>query len=196
MSILTDRDIRELCIKPENASDDWKPMISDYIPHQVREVEGEKCISWGSSSMGYDVRLDRQFKIFTNINSSIIDPLNFDHNTYVDFEGDKCIIPPHSYALGITMETFVIPKNIMVICLGKSTYARAGCLINVTPIEPSMVGKIVIEISNGTSLPLVIRAGHGIAQFLFFKADTPCDVSYADRGGKYMEQQSIVTPIG
>lgn len=171
----------------------WNPMISDYFPEQVRVENDKKILSYGQSSAGYDVRLDTKFKIFTNINNVIIDPLDFDHNSYVDFEGDVCIIPPNSYILGITKEVFHIPDDILVVCLGKSTYARAGALINTTPVEPGFKGKVVIEISNATSLPLKIYANQGIAQFLFFETSDPCAIPY-DSSRKYQGQMEIVTP--
>lgn len=151
----------------------------------------EKVISYGLSSFGYDVRLSDEFKIFTNINSSIIDPLNFDESTCVDFKGDVCIVPPHSYALGRTIEKFNIPRNITGIAIGKSTYARCGVIVNVTPIEAGFKGEVVIEIFNATSLPLKVYANHGIAQFMFVLGDDDCQVSYDDRGGKYQHQTGI-----
>lgn len=153
----------------------------------------EKIISWGLSSYGYDVQLDRTFKIFTNINSNIIDPLKMSDACYVDYEGDCCIIPPNSYILGHTVETFCIPRDVMVVALGKSTYARAGAIINVTPVEPGFEGQVVIEISNATPLPMKVYAGMGISQFLFFKGDQECLTSYADRLGKYQGQTGLTT---
>jgi dCTP deaminase len=147
------------------------------------------------SSAGYDVRLDTKFKIFTNINSCLIDPLNFDEKSLVDVEGDSIIIPPNSYALGLTVEEFDIPEDVLVIVIGKSTYARAGASINCTPIEPGFKGKVVIEISNSTPLPLKVYANMGIAQFVFLKASKSCKVSYADKNGKYQNQNTIVTPL-
>lgn len=203
MSILNDRQIRELCLPQKethenldntNLSDNFKPMIDDFYPQQVREVDGKKIISYGLSSFGYDVRLGNKFKIFTNVNSTVIDPLDFDHNSYVDYEGEFCIIPPNSYVLGVTMESFNIPRDIMVLCVGKSTLARAGVAVNVTPIESGMVGTIVLELANMTPLPVKVYAGHGVAQFLFLQGSEECEVSYADRAGKYMNQVGIVTP--
>ncbi len=159
---------------------------------QVRE----KIVSYGTSSFGYDVRLANEFKIFTNINSTMIDPLNFDHASCVDHVGDFCIIPPNSYILGRTVEVFKIPRDVMVICLGKSTYARCGAIVNVTPIEAGFEGNVVIEISNATSLPLKVYANQGIAQFLFFQSDEECETSYADRDGKYQNQTGITTAKG
>ena len=189
MSILADWQIRKLCL---NAP---APMISPYAPHQVREEQGKKIISWGESAFGYDVRLDDEFKIFTNINSVVIDPLDFNQNCCVDHKGPYCIIPPNSYILGKTIETFDIPRDVMVVCLGKSTYARTGAIVNVTPIEAGFRGKVVIEISNSTSLPLKVYAGMGISQFLFFRGETGCSVSYADRQGKYQGQDTVQTAL-
>ena len=194
MSIMSDREIKELCKEWGDPED--LPMISPFIPEQVREIDGKKVISYGLSSYGYDVRLSNKFKIFSNINSVQIDPLDFNHNSYVEYEGDYCIIPPNSYILGLTIETFNIPRNVIAICVGKSTYARCGAIVNVTPIEPGMSGQIVIEISNATPLPIKIYANQGISQFLFLKGDVPCMVSYADKGGKYMHQATIVTAMG
>ena len=155
----------------------------------------EKIISWGQSSFGYDVRLANEFKIFTNINSTVIDPLNYDAQCHIDHVGEYCIIPPNSYILGRTLEYFKIPRDIMVICLGKSTYARVGAIVNVTPIEAGFEGHVVIEISNSTPLPLKVYANMGISQFVFFKGDHSCEISYADRGGKYQGQTGVQTAI-
>lgn len=169
-------------------------MITPFIPEQVR-YEGEtKVISYGTSSMGYDVRLGRKFKIFTNVFNALIDPLDMPDNAYVDYEGDFVVIPPNSYVLGHTIEYFKIPRDITVVCLGKSTYARVGCGINVTPIEAGFEGNVVIEISNLTNLPMKVYSGQGISQFLFLQGE-PCSVSYADRGGKYQGQTGIQTAI-
>ena len=177
-------------------------MIEPFEPEQVRTRRTvrpdqpydvvEKIISYGTSSFGYDVRLGTKFKIFTNVNSAIIDPLNMPDTAYVDFEGDICVIPPNSYVLGHTLETFEIPRDVTAICVGKSTYARAGCGINVTPIEAGFKGQVVIEISNLTPLPMKVYANMGIAQFLFFRG-LPCEVSYGDRAGKYQGQTGITT---
>jgi len=185
----------------------FKPMISPYLPFLVRERTGgegspeTKAISYGVSSYGYDVRLAEEFKIFTNINSAVIDPKRFNDKCLIDGEvhsdeyGDKYVIlPPNSYLLGRTIEYFNIPRDVMVVCLGKSTYARAGAIVNVTPIEAGFEGHVVIEVSNSTNLPLKIYANEGIAQFLFFQSDEPCVTSYADRGGKYQGQTGIVVP--
>ena len=156
----------------------------------------EKILSYGLSSAGYDVRLSNEFAIFNNINHSIIDPLGFDNNCLYHHKGDYCIIPPNSYVLGSTIEYFNIPKDIMVVCVGKSTYARCGAIINVTPIEPGFSGNIVIEISNATALPLKIYANQGIAQFIFFKMERHCDVSYAEGKRKYQGQTGLQLALG
>jgi dCTP deaminase len=152
----------------------------------------EKIISYGTSSMGYDVRLGRKFKIFTNVNGAVIDPLAMSEHSYVDREGDFVLIPPNSYVLGHTIEYFRMPEDVVAICVGKSTYARAGCAINVTPIEPGFEGQVVIEIANQTPLPMKVYADMGIAQFMFFKGDS-CEISYAKRAGKYQGQLGITT---
>lgn len=184
-----------------------KPMISPFVPHAVREEPFEyksedspcsetgvkKIVSYGLSAGGYDVRLAHKFKIFTNVRNALIDPLNVTEDCYVEVEGDHCIIPPNSYILGHTMETFDIPRDVMAICLGKSTYARLASIVNVTPIEPGFKGDVVIEIANCSPLPLKVYAGQGIAQFVFFKLDRPCKVSYADKGGKYQGQSGLTT---
>lgn len=169
-------------------------MIFPFSDRQVKEHQGEKRLSYGISSYGYDVRVDRKFKIFTNINSTVVDPKNFSEKNYVEFEGDHCIIPPNSFALALTVEKFKIPRDVLVICLGKSSYARCGIVCNVTPIEPEFEGHVVLEFSNTTPLPAKIYAGEGAAQFLFFQSDEPCQISYADRGGKYQNQQGVQGP--
>jgi dCTP deaminase len=189
MSILSDVEIKELCLVQENA------MIYPYVDHQVRIKDGDKIISYGQSSYGYDIRLADEFKIFTNINSSIIDPLNFADNTYADYRGDYCIIPPNSYVLGRTIEVFNMPRDITGVCVGKSTYARCGVLINVTPIEAGFIGQVVIEISNSTPLPVKVYANMGIAQLLFFRGNVECLVSYADGNRKYQNQFGIQTAL-
>lgn len=167
------------------------PMIDPFCPEAVRKVGEDKIVSWGLSGYGYDVRLGSDFKIFTNVRNSIIDPLNPDPGCYHEHSGDFCIIPPNSYILGHSIETFSIPRDIMTICLGKSTYARLGAIVNVTPIEPGFKGQVVIEISNATNLPLKVYANMGVSQFLFFRGDRPCKVSYADKGGKYQGQTGV-----
>lgn len=169
-------------------------MIVPFEPGQVREAEGEKIISYGTSSYGYDVRCANEFKIFTNINSTIVDPKNFDEKNFIDFKGDRCIIPPNSFALARTVERFKIPRDVLVVCLGKSTYARCGIIVNVTPLEPEWEGYVTLEFSNTTNLPAVIYANEGIAQMLFFGGDQVCDVSYKDRKGKYQGQLGVTLP--
>ncbi len=145
----------------------------------------QKIISYGTSSYGYDVRCANEFKIFTNVNSTIVDPKNFDDKCFVDFAGDVCIIPPNSFVLARTVEHFKIPKDVLVVCLGKSTYARCGIVVNVTPLEPEWEGYVTLEFSNTTPLPAKIYANEGCAQMLFFQSDEQCEVTYKDRGGKY-----------
>lgn len=185
----------------------FKPMIEPFEPNQVRErtiiidnglhqaseTETQRVISYGTSSYGYDVRLGNTFKIFSNAKNALIDPLNMSDDCYIDHVGDFCIIPPNSYILGHTIETFDIPRNVSVICVGKSTYARAAALVNVTPIEAGFKGQVVIEIANASTLPLKVYANMGIAQFIFFESDEACEVSYADRNGKYQNQTGITT---
>lgn len=169
-------------------------MISPFEPHQVKEGEHGRLVSYGTSSYGYDIRCSSEFKIFTNINSAIVDPKSFDQNSFVDFRGDVCIIPPNSFALARTVEYFRIPRNVLTICLGKSTYARCGIIVNVTPFEPEWEGYVTLEFSNTTPLPAKIYANEGVAQVIFFEADEVCEVSYKDRGGKYQGQQGVTLP--
>lgn len=169
-------------------------MIEPFEPGQVREVNGKKIVSYGTSSYGYDVRCAREFKIFTNINSSVIDPKNFDANSFVDVEDDVCIIPPNSFALARTVEYFRIPRDVLVVCLGKSTYARCGIIVNVTPLEPEWEGHVTLEFSNTTTLPAKIYANEGVAQMLFYQSDEICETSYKDRGGKYQGQTGVTLP--
>ena len=182
-------------------SDTWirrmaetRRMIEPFEPGQVREVNGRKVVSYGTSSYGYDIRCSREFKIFTNINSTIVDPKNFDEKSFVDFSGDICIIPPNSFALARTVEYFRIPRDVLVVCLGKSTYARCGIIVNVTPLEPEWEGHVTLEFSNTTPLPAKIYANEGVAQVLFFESDEPCETSYKDRGGKYQGQRGVTVP--
>ena len=163
------------------------------VPFEERQVR-QGVISYGLSSYGYDIRIADDFKIFTNINTTIVDPKGFDPRSFVDFKGEVCVIPPNSFALGRSVEYFKIPRNVMTICLGKSTYARCGIITNVTPFEPEWEGFVTLEISNTTPLPAKIYAHEGIAQVLFFESDETCAVSYADRQGKYQGQQGIVLP--
>jgi dCTP deaminase len=167
-----------------------KGMIEPFVDHQIREG----VISYGVSSYGYDVRVADEFKIFTNVYSAIVDPKQFDTRSMVDFKGDVCIIPPNSFVLARTVEYFRIPRKVLTICLGKSTYARCGLIVNVTPFEPEWEGYVTLEISNTTPLPARIYANEGIAQVLFFEADEECKISYADKKGKYQHQQSIILP--
>jgi dCTP deaminase len=165
-------------------------MIEPFADRQVRDG----VISYGVSSYGYDIRVADEFKIFTNVYSAIVDPKHFDTKSMVDFQGEVCIIPPNSFVLGRTVEYFRIPRSVLTICLGKSTYARCGIIVNVTPFEPEWEGFVTLEISNTTPLPAKIYANEGIAQVLFFEGDEECEVSYADKKGKYQKQQSIVLP--
>ncbi len=169
-------------------------MISPFAAEQVRTLDGNKIISYGTSSYGYDVRCAAEFKIFTNINSMIVDPKNFDPRSFVDFQGPVCIIPPNSFALAHTVEYFRIPRDVLTICLGKSTYARCGIIVNVTPLEPEWEGHVTLEFSNTTPLPAKIYAHEGVAQMIFLGADEPCTVSYRDRDGKYQGQQGVTLP--
>jgi dCTP deaminase len=175
-------------------------MIDPFEPGQIRqrEVNGtsQKIISYGTSSYGYDIRCAPEFKVFTNIHSTVVDPKNFDEKSFVDFSGDSCIIPPNSFALARTLEYFRIPRNVLTICLGKSTYARCGIIVNVTPFEPEWEGYVTLEFSNTTPLPAKIYAGEGCAQVLFFEssADDVCETSYKDRGGKYQGQVGVTLP--
>ncbi len=165
-------------------------MIQPFEEKQVRAGG----ISYGVSSYGYDIRIANEFKIFTNINNTIVDPKEFDTKSFVDFKGDICVIPPNSFALGKSVEFFRIPRNVMTICVGKSTYARCGIITNVTPFEPEWEGFVTLEISNTTPLPAKIYANEGIAQVLFFESDEVCEVSYADKKGKYQSQVGITLP--
>jgi dCTP deaminase len=165
-------------------------MIEPFADNQIRPG----VISYGVSSYGYDIRVANQFKIFTNVFSATVDPKNFDTRSMIDFSGDVCVIPPNSFALARTIEYFRIPRGVLTICLGKSTYARCGIIVNVTPFEPEWEGFVTLEISNTTPLPAKIYANEGIAQVLFLEADEVCEISYADKKGKYQNQQTIVLP--
>jgi dCTP deaminase len=165
-------------------------MIEPFAERQVKDTK----VSFGLSSYGYDVRISDEFKIFTNINSTVVDPKQFDPKAFIDFKGDVCIIPPNSFALGRSVEYFRIPRRVITICLGKSTYARCGIITNVTPFEPEWEGFVTMEISNTTPLPAKVYANEGIAQVLFFESDEECLVSYADRKGKYQAQRGITLP--
>lgn len=169
-------------------------MISPFAEQQVRRANDQAIISYGTSSYGYDVRCADEFKIFTNINSSIVDPKDFDEGSFVDVKSDVCIIPPNSFALARTVEYFKIPRDVLTICLGKSTYARCGIIVNVTPLEPEWEGHVTLEFSNTTPLLAKIYANEGVAQMLFIGADEICETSYADRAGKYQGQTGVVVP--
>ena len=186
MSIKSDQWIRRMAKE--------QSLIDPFEPNQIREINGQRIISFGTSSYGYDVRCSNEFKLFTNINTSIVDPKNFDKNSFVDFIGDVCIIPPNSFALARTIEYFRIPRNILTICLGKSTYARCGIIVNVTPLEPEWEGHVTLEFSNTTPLPAKIYANEGVAQFIFLESDEICSTSYKDRGGKYQGQSGVTLP--
>lgn len=182
MSIKSDAWIKRMAVE--------RQMITPFEDGQVRNG----VISYGLSSYGYDIRVADEFKIFTNVNTTIVDPKNFDERSFVDFKGDVCIVPPNSFALARTVEYFRIPRNVLTVCLGKSSYARCGIILNVTPFEPEWEGFATLEISNTTPLPARIYANEGIAQVLFFESDEPCLVSYADKKGKYQAQQDITLP--
>ncbi|MCL5062210.1 MAG: dCTP deaminase [Nitrospiraceae bacterium] len=167
-----------------------KGMIEPFNKKQVRKG----VISYGVSSYGYDMRIGDEFKIFTNINNTVVDPKNFDPKSFVDYKGDVCIIPPNSFVLASSLEYFRIPRDVLVICLGKSTYARCGLVVNVTPLEPEWEGHVTIEISNTTPLPARIYANEGIAQLIFLQAAELCEVSYKDKAGKYQAQKGITLP--
>lgn len=186
MSIKSDRWIRRMA--------DQEQMISPFESGQVKELNGDRVISYGTSSYGYDVRCSRDFKVFTNIYSAIVDPKDFDEKSFVDVQGDVCIIPPNSFALARTVEYFRIPRSVLTICLGKSTYARCGIILNVTPLEPEWEGHVTLEFSNTTNLPAKIYANEGVAQMLFFESDEVCETSYADRNGKYQGQTGVTLP--
>jgi dCTP deaminase len=165
-------------------------MIEPFEEAQVRQG----VISYGVSSYGYDIRVADEYKIFTNVFSAVVDPKHFDPRSMVDYKGDICIIPPNSFALARTVEYFRIPRSVLTVCLGKSTYARCGLIVNVTPFEPEWEGFVTLEISNTTPLPARVYSNEGIAQVLFFEADEPCNISYADKKGKYQAQQGVVLP--
>ncbi len=169
-------------------------MIEPFVEDQIRAVDGRPVISYGLSSYGYDIRVSNRFHIFTNVYGSVVDPKAFDPKGLVEIESDVCLIPPNSFALALSIERFRIPRNIMTICVGKSTYARCGIIVNVTPFEPGWEGHAVLEISNTTPLPAKLYANEGLAQVLFFESDAPCETSYADRQGKYQNQTEITPP--
>ena len=187
MSIKSDRWIRRMAAE--------HGMIEPFEPGQVRQAaDGHRIVSYGTSSYGYDIRCAPEFKVFTNIYSTVVDPKNFDERSFVDIASDVCIIPPNSFALARTVEYFRIPRNVLTICLGKSTYARCGIIVNVTPFEPEWEGYVTLEFSNTTPLPAKIYAGEGCAQVLFFESDEVCETSYKDRGGKYQGQRGVTLP--
>ena len=171
-----------------------KGLITPFEDKLIRRVDDKPVVSYGLSSFGYDIRIQRQFQVFTNLYGSIVDPKNFDPKGLVNVESDVCLVPPNSFALAVSVERFKIPDNVLCICLGKSTYARCGIIVNVTPFEPGWEGYAVIEISNTTPLPAKIYANEGVAQVLFLESATPCAVSYADRKGKYQNQSGITLP--
>ena len=187
MSILSDHEIRHLVQE--------KRMIDPFVDRQVRNCEkGKGVIGYGLSSYGYDLRVADEFKVFTNVFNTVVDPKAFDSKSFVDVRGEACIVPPNSFALARSIEYFRIPRNVLTICLGKSTYARCGIIVNVTPFEPEWEGHVTLEISNTTPLPAKIYANEGLAQVIFLKADTACEVSYSDRQGRYQAQTGITLP--
>jgi dCTP deaminase len=182
MSIKSDRWIKRMALEQR--------MIEPFVESQARAG----VVSYGVSSYGYDIRVADEFKVFTNVYNTVVDPKNFDPKSFVDIRADVCIIPPNSFALARTIEYFRVPRDILTVCLGKSTYARCGIIVNVTPFEPEWEGHVTIEISNTTPLPAKIYANEGIAQVLFFQGDEPCEVSYRDKKGKYQAQQGVTLP--
>ena len=186
MSIKSDKWIRRMA--------EQTGMIEPFEPGQIREQDGHKIISYGTSSYGYDIRCAPEFKVFTNIHSTVVDPKNFSATSFVDRKTDVCVIPPNSFVLARTIEYFRIPRDVLVICLGKSTYARCGIIVNVTPLEPEWEGHVTLEFSNTTPLPAKIYANEGACQFLFLKGNEPPQISYADRSGKYMGQKGVTLP--
>ncbi len=182
MAIKSDRWIREMAQKHD--------MINPFCEKQVREG----VISYGLSSYGYDLRVADEFKIFTNVNSAVVDPKHFDERSFVSVRGDSIMVPPNSFALARSVEYFKIPRDVLTICVGKSTYARCGIIVNVTPFEPEWEGFVTLEISNTTPLPAKVYANEGLCQILFFQGDEPCEVSYKDKAGKYQKQSGIVLP--
>ena len=187
MSIKSDKWIRRMALESH--------LIDPFIDKQVKHTEeAGSTVSYGLSSYGYDVRCADEFKIFTNINSATVDPKNFDEDSFIDIKSEVCVIPPNSFALARTVEYFKIPRNVLTICLGKSTYARCGIIVNVTPLEPEWEGHVTLEFSNTTSLPAKIYANEGVAQMLFFESDELCETSYADRKGKCQGQLGVTPP--
>ena len=182
MAIKNDNWIKKMSIESD--------MISPFTDKQIKSGS----ISYGLSSYGYDIRVADEYKIFTNVNNSIIDPKNFDANSFVDYKGDVCIVPPNSFALARSVEYFKIPRKVLSICVGKSTYARCGIIVNVTPFEPEWEGYVTLEISNTTPLPAKIYSNEGLCQVLFFESDEDCNISYKDKSGKYLQQTGITLP--
>jgi dCTP deaminase len=185
MTIKSDKWIRRMAVKG---------MIEPFEAGQVKELQGRKIVSYGTSSYGYDIRCSTEFKIFTNVNSAVVDPKEFSDASFVDRTTDICVIPPNSFALARTVEYFRIPRDTLVICVGKSTYARCGIIVNVTPLEPEWEGHVTLEFSNTTPLPARIYANEGVAQVIFIESDEVCETSYRDRGGKYQGQKGVTLP--
>tara|TARA_B100001559_G_C16436400_1_gene592301 strand:- start:630 stop:1196 length:567 start_codon:yes stop_codon:yes gene_type:complete len=186
MAIKSDKWIKEMAQNHK--------MIEPFQMNQVKTNNGAKIVSYGTSSYGYDVRCADEFKVFTNINSTMVDPKKFDDKSFVDIKSDVCTIPPNSFALARTIEYFRIPRQVLTLCLGKSTYARCGIIVNVTPLEPEWEGHVTLEFSNTTSLPAKIYANEGVAQFIFLESDEICETSYKDRSGKYQGQKGVTLP--
>lgn len=186
MSVKSDRWIKRMAAE--------HGLIEPFEPGQIRDIDGRKVISYGTSSYGYDLRVADEFKIFTNINSAVVDPKAFDDKSFVDHKADVCIVPPNSFCLARTVEYFRIPRNVLTICLGKSTYARCGIIVNVTPLEPEWEGHVTLEFSNTTPLPAKIYANEGVAQVIFLESDEQCEISYKDRKGKYQGQRGVTLP--
>lgn len=187
MAVCSDKWIRRMAVE--------KGMIEPFVDGQVKQSEdGRRVVSYGLSSYGYDLRVSDEFKVFTNVFSAMVDPKAFDERSFVDIQTDVCIVPPNSFALARSVEYFRIPREALTICVGKSTYARCGIIVNVTPFEPEWEGHVTLEISNTTPLPARIYANEGLAQVVFFTADEVCETSYADRAGKYMKQRGITIP--
>jgi len=187
MSVCSDQWIRRMAVE--------RGMIEPFVDGQIKSnASGGRVISYGLSSYGYDLRVSNEFKVFTNVFSSVVDPKAFDDRSFVDMETDVCVVPPNSFALARSVEYFRIPREVLTICVGKSTYARCGIIVNVTPFEPEWEGHVTLEISNTTPLPARIYANEGLAQVVFFQAEQICETSYADRAGKYMGQRGITIP--
>ncbi len=186
MSLQPDHWIRKMAVEEK--------MIEPFVDQQMRLFNQQRIISYGLSSYGYDLRVADEFKVFTNVFNTVVDPKDFDDRSFINIKTDVCIVPPNSFALARSVEYFRIPRDVLTICVGKSTYARCGIIVNVTPFEPAWEGHVTLEISNTTPLPARIYANEGLAQVLFFQSTSPCDISYADRHGKYMKQRGITIP--